>query len=131
MIVHYLDSSAMLKRIVEEPESPALRAAIEDGIGGDVVYVSSALAEVEITRAARRQCLSDLDVDTALSDVRLFDIEDRVVRRACAVGEPHLRTHDAIHLATALIIDVDAIVVYDDRSAAAARAAGLAVIAPA
>ena len=44
-----------------------------------------------------------------------------------------LRSLDAIHLATALLIreDVDALLTYDDRLAAAATAHGLQVATPA
>jgi hypothetical protein len=45
--------------------------------------------------------------------------------------EPNvLRTLDAIHLATAVLLDVDAVLTYDERLALAARHNGLAVSAP-
>ncbi|MBW8867314.1 MAG: hypothetical protein JF610_08250 [Acidobacteria bacterium] len=52
--------------------------------------------------------------------------------RAAHIGPLTLRALDAIHLATALSLepDVDGMVVYDTRLAAAARAAGLRVWAP-
>lgn len=41
-----------------------------------------------------------------------------------------LRSHDAIHLATALRVGADVVITYDEGLAQAARAAGLRVLAP-
>ena len=65
-----------------------------------------------------------------MSGVFLYAVDDQVLTRARIVGDPHLRSLDAIHLATALIIGVDVMVTYDDRLAEASRAAGLDVLAP-
>lgn len=64
--------------------------------------------------------LSRLALDDALREV------------AQAVGSPHLRALDAIHLATALWLgdDLGAFCCYDRRLLADAEAAGLAVLSP-
>jgi hypothetical protein len=54
------------------------------------------------------------------------------VNGLCDIGDPALRTRDAFHLASALLLGegVMALVAYDNRLADAARAVGLGVAAP-
>ena len=59
-------------------------------------------------------------------------MSDAVIERARRLPDPLLRSLDAVHLATALLIreDVETLLTYDDRLAAAAREHGLVVAAP-
>jgi predicted nucleic acid-binding protein len=72
-------------------------------------------------------------VSSLIATVELLELDGEVARRAGELTPATLRSLDAIHLASALVIapEVDAVVAYDTRLAAAARAAGLAVVAPA
>jgi predicted nucleic acid-binding protein len=65
--------------------------------------------------------------------VEVIDLDRAIAGVAATVGQPGLRTLDAIHLATAisLLPDLDAFVTYDDRLAQAARTIGLPVLRPA
>ena len=49
----YVDSSALIKRVIDEPESDALDEALERHVAADDVLVASSLAWVEVTRAIR------------------------------------------------------------------------------
>jgi predicted nucleic acid-binding protein len=49
---------------------------------------------------------------------------------AARIASPTLRSLDAIHLATAVHVQPDAVLTYDERLAGAAEAQGLAVLAP-
>ena len=65
--------------------------------------------------------------------VETVDIHDAVVERACALtGE--LKSLDAIHLATATLLDRPrdpvTVLIHDARLAAAARACNIAVVDP-
>jgi predicted nucleic acid-binding protein len=126
----YIDSSALLKLVVREAETPALEAYLA---GCDGVVVSR-LAVVECLRAARRASRARLlqSVEQVLEAVYLLEITPAILERAASAGSPLLRTLDAIHLATALSVDDDelAVIVYDERLADAARAAGLTVVQP-
>jgi len=134
----YFDSSALIKRSVAEVESDALEAAFGRYVAEDAVIVSSSLAWVEVSRALRTQ----LDggsygedeiqnaVEDALSGVAERLITGEVVGLARRVAPPRLRTLDAIHLATAIVLDVDEVVVYDDRLIDACRHHGLATASP-
>lgn len=68
-----------------------------------------------------------------LGDVDLVPLNRAVQDLAAEVGGPLLRTLDALHLASALVLGdaVSAVVCYDVRLADAARAAGLTVATPA
>lgn len=125
----YLDSSAIVKLAVREPESAALRRYLR----GRRPLVSSALARTEVARAllplgdeALRRGRDVLD------RIDLARVNDRVLSAAGTLLPTDVRSLDAIHLATAqeLGSDLARIVTYDDRMAAAARALGLTVSAP-
>jgi predicted nucleic acid-binding protein len=129
--VWYLDASALVKLIVAEPESGALRRYL----GERPRIISSRIAEVELRCAVARQDEIDAGdrVSSLIATVELLELDGEVARRAGELTPATLRSLDAIHLASALVIapEVDAVVAYDIRLAAAARAAGLAVVAPA
>jgi len=128
--VAYVDSSALLKLAVREPETAALEARLLEYEG----LVSSRLAVLECGRAAQRASHRRVlqAVKDALDAIYLLDITQPILDRAVAADPPALRALDAIHLATALSIDAATIelVTYDDRLAAAARANGLSVVQP-
>jgi len=127
----YVDSSALVKLVLAEPESAALRRLISDREH----LVSSAVAAVEVVRAARRASKSNRVASQARDVIRavhLLAVDLKVLERAADLAPTTLRSLDAIHLASALSLDdeIEAMVVYDDRFAAAARAAGLTVFSP-
>ena len=68
-----------------------------------------------------------------LGEVETVDITQSVVESASRLPDPALRSLDAIHLATALLIreDLDALLTYDERLAIAARSHGIEVATPA
>ena len=126
----YLDSSAFVKLVVEEPETAGLRGFLADREGR---RVASALLRTESLRAVRHLGADALaTVREGLRRIDLVAIDDRVLEAAGTLEPRVLRTLDAIHLATALAIgdDLDAIVTYDDRMAEAARFLGLATATP-
>lgn len=125
----YLDASALVKLVIDEGESVALRAALQ----GDVFRLTNVVGEVETRRAAFRnrgpEAVSALDA--LFRRVSVLPIPPGVVSEASTTS-PGLRTLDALHLASARSIadDLDAFVVYDKRLADAARDIGLPVQAP-
>jgi predicted nucleic acid-binding protein len=127
--VAYLDASAFVKLVKDEPESAALDAALEAWPRKS----SSALLEVEGPRAARRTNPLAYDAARALLDgMELLEIDADIRRAAADLSDPGVRTLDAIHLATALSLGgrCGAFFAYDDRLIAAARAHGLTVTVP-
>lgn len=126
----YLDSSALLKLLHEEPESAGLEEWISDR--AQLPMISSELAQVEVLRACRR-----IDPDalpaarTLLTGLDLVPLTG-VLSKAAEVGDVALRSLDAIHLASALCLGggLSAFVVYDRRLYDAAAAAGLEPLSP-
>ena len=128
----YLDSSALLKLLFEESES----AALEEWLSKrpDTPTVSSELAKAEVVRAARQLDPGSVpQARTLVSQLDLVPLGPGLVDAAADVGDPKLRTLDAIHLASALSLGADlaAFVAYDRRLALAAEAAGLLSVSPA
>jgi predicted nucleic acid-binding protein len=126
----YVDSSALVKLAVREPESAALRRYL----GRRRPLVSSALARTEVVRA-----LLPLGPDAVrrgrdvLARVDLLRVNDRVLDAAGRLEPAELRSLDAIHLASAeqLGSELREFVTYDERLALAAAGRGFRVIRPA
>ncbi len=126
----YLDSSAIVKLAVVEPESRALRTYLRRRRP----CVSSALARTEVARAllpvGSAAVQRGMDV---LATIELVRVNDRVLSIAGTMLPVELCSLDALHLATARLLgdDVARLVTYDGRMADAARALGWTVAAPA
>ena len=127
-----LDSSALVKLVFEEAESGALVQWLADR--QEVPKISSQLSTIELIRTCRRR---DEEAVTGarqvLAGLDLLPLTADLIEQAALAGPAALRSLDAIHLASALLIreDVTALVAYDERLQAAAVAAGLEVTAPA
>jgi len=67
-----------------------------------------------------------------LERIALVPIDAGILRRAAELQPPDLRTLDAIHLATALLLqsDIAGLITYDGRLAGAAAAADITVLTP-
>ena len=133
MTACYLDASALVKLATQEAESDALRREL----AGYRDRVTSRLATVEVPRAIARRGPESVAaardaVAQALEAVTVIELDEQVGSVAAGLEEARLRSLDAIHLASALVIrdELSAFVTYDTRLAAAARAAGLTVEMP-
>jgi hypothetical protein len=131
----YVDASALVKLVRDEPESPALRTFLT---GADLV--SCDLVLTEVPRAVRRAAAQDrrLGLDRLMSRtgelleaVALQPLDRALLLAAGALAEPTLRALDAIHVAAAVdLAPLDGFLTYDERQAAAARLAGLRTLSP-
>ena len=125
----YLDTSAAAKLLVEEDESDALAAYLDGTVDGQEL-LSSALLETELRRLAIRLELDQSTVTDLLARVDLVDPPRSLFHEAGLLPGAHLRSLDALHLATALRADCDTFVAYDARLLDAARSIGLEVNSP-
>jgi predicted nucleic acid-binding protein len=124
-----VDSSALVKLAIQEPESQRLSRYLRGRVA-----VSSALARTEVARATMP--LGEPAVRhgrEVVGRLELVRISDRILNAAAALEPPELRTLDAIHLATAQLFGatLSVVVTYDQRLAEAARRLGMRVSAPA
>ena len=125
----YLDSSAIVKLAVREPESDALRRHLRRRRP----WVSSSLARTEVLRSLMTGGEDAIAAGRAvLARCDLVRVNDRVLNLAGTMRPPELRSLDAIHLATAerLRDEISQFVVYDERLADAARQLGHRVSSP-
>lgn len=124
----YVDTSAALKLLLEEVESPALAAALDvESIG----LVSCLLLETELRRVvAREPGLTQAVVSDLLEGVDLHELPSVLFVEAGLLPGSNLRSLDALHLAAAIRLEVDGVLTYDHRMAAAAESLGMRVIAP-
>ncbi len=128
MTTWYVDTSAALKLILREPESASLIEAIA---GARPALVGSNLLETELRRAAHRSTvLTQRHVSGLLARFSLYDVPAAVFTQAGLLPGASLRSLDALHLASAMALEVDAVVTYDHRLAEAATDVGLPVLAP-
>jgi len=128
-VATYLDSSAIVKLAVREPESLALRRYLRRR----QPLVSSALARTEVLRALLPAGDEAMTRGRAvLQRIDIVRVNDRILNAAGVLRPPALRSLDAIHLATAgeLGDDLDAVVAYDNRMVTAAKHLGFRVVQP-
>jgi len=124
----YLDSSAIVKLVVREPET----ADLVEVVRADPAVVSSALAVTEVIRAVTRSGGRAARAEAVLEGIALIPIDEGILRAAATLAPRDLRTLDAIHLASALSFgrDLAELVTYDQRLAEAATGAGIDVRSP-
>jgi predicted nucleic acid-binding protein len=141
--VVYLDTSCLLKLLLEEPESEAVRQAV----AGEPDVIVSALTELEATVQLRagllggvfrsrrhRAYLARLDAFRALDPFRFRTLPGEVfetaLRQARAPGVAHCRSLDRLHLAAMEDLGVRRLMTHDADQAAGARALGFEVLRP-
>jgi predicted nucleic acid-binding protein len=124
----FLDTSALVKLVVAEDESEALR----DFLQVRPARAASALARVELRRAAARVDAALVpSVEQLLAALPLLRVDEALLDDAGRLAPPSLRSLDAIHLASAMRLrPLEALVTYDERMAVAGAALGLPVAAP-
>jgi uncharacterized protein len=125
----YFDSSALVKLVVPEPESAALRWYFDQTERA----TASTLARVEILRSVRPHGTNAvLEARALFPQIMWLTMDDQILDAAAMLDPESLRSLDAIHLATAQSVgsDLAAVATYDARMTAACRLAGLTVHAP-
>ncbi len=127
--ITYLDSSAIVKLVVTEPESGALRSHLSR----HRPLATSALARTEVARAVLS--LGPAAVrrgEEVLQRMQVLRVTDRMLVAAGSMWPANLRSLDAIHLASAMQLGATlrSVVTYDVRMADAARSMGWSVASP-
>jgi predicted nucleic acid-binding protein len=130
--VIYLDSSALIKLALAEPETDALTSYL--AARGDQALVSSSLHRAEVLRAIWRAEPGALPrAQRMIRRVSLVTLSHDLLDNAATLPPAGLTTAAAIHLASALTLkrDLTAFVSYDKQLLDAAEFAGLPVASPA
>ena len=137
----YLDTSALVKLVVEEAETRALRTYL--AASRDQRAASSALVRTELRRAvlrfAAREDVRDEEAREAaqeatrlLRSLDLVRVGGALLDRAGEQQPPSLRSLDAVHLqaAKAFGTHLHALVAYDRRLLDAGCDAGMPTVSP-
>jgi uncharacterized protein len=130
--VIYLDSSALIKLALAEPETAALSSYLAKR--GDQALVSSSLHRAEVLRAIWRAEPGALPrAQRMIRRVSLVTLSHDLLDNAATLPPSSLSTTAAIHLASALTLkrDLTAFVSYDKQLLDAAESAGLPIVSPA
>lgn len=111
----YYDSSAIVKRYIDEKGSLGVRLQIRDE--ENTIYISSITrAEVaaalgkryrlgDITEEQRKQIYSDFQTDVK-TDYKIVEVNEQVISLAMDLATNNsLRGYDSVQLATALLLD--------------------------
>jgi predicted nucleic acid-binding protein len=129
--VFYIDSSAVVKLLLEETHSQQLTAFYDEHRSD--AWVSSSLMRIEVVRTVTRALPSaQAEVPALLAAFGYLAIDDEIAEAAAREPDPDLRSLDAIHLASARVLgeQLAAVVTYDERLAAATTRVGLPVHTP-
>jgi predicted nucleic acid-binding protein len=126
----YLDTSALVKLVIEEAESEALERWL---VLQEQPFTTSVIGRVELIRACRR--IEPDSVATAnllLADLPFVPLTSWVVETAENIGPPTLRSLDALHLASAFELGdaLTGFIAYDKRLRDAAVLTNLPVMTP-
>jgi predicted nucleic acid-binding protein len=141
--VLYIDSSALLKLLWQEPESEAVR----DHVASEDLVIVSSLAELEtdvqLTAAwlagrygkARRERFRAKLAEFRATDPFRFrslpgGVFETALRQLAGADRIHCRTLDRLHLAAMTELDVARLMTHDAVQAQAARVLGFEVVTP-
>ena len=127
----YLDSSAALYAVLNVPQRSALHRWMATS---GALHVSSRLLRTEVVRVLRREGIPASQAAPLLDRVGLLDIT-REIHRLAEDIRPHIRTLDALHLATAASLErtLDTpltIATHDKTMTAVAHQLGLRTVDP-
>ena len=129
----YVDSSALLKRYLFEPDSKRGQSLLDE----DVDLVTSRITIVEVRRAlgllasAVERVLTRANFAHDLESISIIEVDALVCADAASIAEETgLRSLDSIHVASARrVSDVDiTFITFDVRQAEVARPLGLTVL---
>jgi predicted nucleic acid-binding protein len=140
-VILYLDTSALIKRYVQETGSADMRAWLLSADDKATILVTRAEMSSALNRLLRMKFLSVDEYASTLDtfradweDYHRLPITESLVARADLLAcEHNLRGYDAIHLAAALtwqdLLDLPVtLVTYDKELAKAALASGMAIL---
>jgi uncharacterized protein len=125
----YLDSSALVKRYIDEEGTDLVLAAMEEARVWSICRIGYVETMRAVALAGGRKALRAVEADWASFDVVEVDA-DLAQHAAELTLSSELRSLDALHLAAALVLPSDELTVatWDVRLHRAARDQGLATL---
>ena len=125
----YVDTSALGRLLLAEPEAEAIRSVLD----AHDTWWSSELLVVELRRLAAREALEPT-AEEYLEAFQLVPVDSASLQRASRVEPLAVRSLDAIHLEAAVQLsersEIDSVVTYDHQLQTGCTRHGLSVHAP-
>jgi predicted nucleic acid-binding protein len=129
-----MDTSALTKLLVAEPETPELQTWLTARRGQGEYAATSAIGRVELMRVVARygQPGQAERARYLLDGLDILPVTEPVIALAETVGPATLRSLDTIHLASAAQVkpELTAFVAYDHRLLDGCREVGLTTASP-
>ena len=125
----YLDASALVKRYVEEEGSDLLLGAMEGASAWSMCRIGYVETVRAVGLAAGRRAIKRIEADWLSFDV--VEVDAALAQHAAQLAlEAELRSVDALHLASALLLPQRELTVatWDARLHGAARERGLQIL---
>lgn len=125
----YIDTSALGRVLLDEPDKPVIEEALDtfDQI------TASRLLRIELRRVGTKRGLLDR-ADALLADIALMPMDEQVLTAAESIAPTTVAALDAIHLATAVQLaeagKLNVLMTYDKQLADGAREHGITVLSP-
>jgi predicted nucleic acid-binding protein len=127
-VIVYLDSSAAIPLIRAEESTPKVREYLQDLRIDQHYLISGRIIETEMRRAATRLDIDQSEVSSVLRGIEIIEITPAIFRAAGQTQPQHLRSLDALHLATALAANASVMITLDQRLIEACSEVGLSVL---
>ncbi|MCL2788167.1 MAG: type II toxin-antitoxin system VapC family toxin [Micrococcales bacterium] len=125
----YVDSSVALRILLGHSQTAI--DWFDEQAGTGAAFVSSRVLELEMVRVLRREALDPRLATDFTSELTLLRLDDALVREAGAI-RPHIKSLDALHLASALRLGPGevTIVTHDGTMTRVAESLGFDVLDP-
>ncbi len=127
-MIIYLDTSAAIPLIRAEDSTSQVQEYLQDLKVDQHYLISGRIIETEMRRAATRLDIDQFEVSSVLHGIEIIEITPAIFRAAGQTPPPHLRSLDALHLATALAANASAMLTLDQRLVEACSEVGLPVL---
>lgn len=127
-MIAYVDASFVVPLLKLEPKSAALAEYLDHWTDDGHLVVAGELLETELRRVATRFGIAMEQVTAVLEDITIVAHASIDFRAAGAIPGRTLGSLDALHLATAMRIGVDALMTDDTVLAEASIQAGIPVL---
>ena len=124
----YCDTSVLADLLLDPRSSRATRVELDSWLARGTVNTSR-LTTVELGRVVMRAGTSvrTASLNVAALPVEYIALGDSVLRSAASLPVRFLKSHDAIHLASALLVEADVVLTRDRQMQRACEELGLAV----
>lgn len=137
-MITYVDTSTLIKLLVEEPGSEQARViwTQADTVASVRLLYVEAYSALAMARRMGRLSIATArrtreELERLSEQLLIVEITDDLMRSAAALAERHaLRGYDAVHLAAAILVGADIVTSADDALCAAATGCGLHVAKP-